>query len=471
METNYDINIGYLQNTIKNEEKLEKNEKFTKKETDKYISKLVEYDFFVKNEIEVSKILNNNTEHNDNDERHCFLTIQKWDFVKLCESNKQILEKVNIQLNSQKKIVLLKYKNVNMIVDEFTNFINSFFFHNLINNTSIFPENPRTSQIFWNFIRIYEDLLDDLSYLNKKGIQFIDFSSKNLCFNKEFYVYFTNFEKCLIKQKFHILDSYIANISNIDNNVTGDNELVDLQHYYSGSANTLQNIAKYVKIENYVDKFIKIMEKIDYYGNKHFDLYFFKQLIKTKNFHDVFKNLDPIIDNYFHELYFMKGFSDKFKKDVFKKWKIQIKINIEKNIRFLNIDVEKISWKMYLFLILERRLDLGWEIFSLNSLFMNITYYMLKIFDIDDKSSVVHRYFKYLFTNMDINSCLFYENNNMNNYNDIINNCLGNYNKFRGSFEISKDFDDATGFYCFSHVTNESHRELYELLLKIVETF
>jgi hypothetical protein len=126
METNYDINIDYLQNTINNEEKLEKIEKFTKKETDKYISKLVEYDFFVKNEIEISKILNNNTENNDNEIGYRFLTIHKWDFVKLCESNKQLLEKVNIQLNSQKKIVLLKYKNGCGIVNDFTNFINSF---------------------------------------------------------------------------------------------------------------------------------------------------------------------------------------------------------------------------------------------------------------------------------------------------------------------------------------------------------
>jgi hypothetical protein len=43
------------------------------------------------------------------------LTIKKYDFVKICESNKQILEKMNIRVDfgksaNNKKFVLLKYK-------------------------------------------------------------------------------------------------------------------------------------------------------------------------------------------------------------------------------------------------------------------------------------------------------------------------------------------------------------------------
>jgi hypothetical protein len=133
----------------------------------------------------------------------------------------------------------------------------------------------------------------------------------------------------------------------------------------------LQTISKYVEIEKYINKFIKIVQSVDYYGNKHFDLYFSKQLIIHKNFHTVFQNLDNIIDDYLNQLYYLKFFSDKFKKDIILKWKIQMKTNIEQNISFLNISTEKISWKLYLFLMLERKTELTWETFSLNSLFIN----------------------------------------------------------------------------------------------------
>lgn len=448
MEDNYGINIDYLQNIIRNEER-------PSKETDKYISKLVEYNFFTQNEIEVSQILNEDMKKQHYHGAYRFLTPQKWDFVKICESNKQILEKINIQMKNHKQFMLLKYKKE---INQKHPFIHSFFYNNHINNTSIFSENPRTSHIFWDLIRINEDLFDDLLYLNEKKIQFLDFSSKNLVFNGEFSVYFTSFEKCLIKEPLHFFNN------GLDNGI--NDEIIELQNYYS-SNNSLQTISKYVEIEKYINKFIKIVQSVDYYGNKHFDLYFSKQLISHKNFHTVFQNLDNIIDDYLNQLYYLQFFSDKFKKDIILKWKIQMKTNIEQNISFLNISTEKISWKLYLFLMLERKTDLTWEIFSLNSLFINITYYMLKIFNIHDKSSVVHRYFKYLFTNMDINAISFCSRNNQID----IKKCMNNYNKFRDTFEKLKDFNDFTGFYCLSHVTIEMQQELYEFLLKNVEYF
>ena len=272
MEANYGINIDYLQNIIRNEE-------VPTEQTDNYTSKLVEYDFFTQNEIEISQILNKYTEQCYHG-AYRFLTAKKWDFVKICESNKQILAKINIQLDSRKKFVLLKYKKEKETLHPF---IHSFFYCNHVNNTSIFPENPRTSHIFWDFIRINEDLFDDLLYLNEKGIHFLDFSAKNLVFNSQFSIYFNNFEKCLINHQFSLLNKFINNNTDIgiDNGI--DSEIIELQNYYS-SNNNLQTIAKHVEIEKYVDKFIKIMDSITYFGNKHFDLYFTKQLIKNKNF-------------------------------------------------------------------------------------------------------------------------------------------------------------------------------------------
>lgn len=337
MEDSYGINIDYLQNIIRNEE-------HPSKETDKYISKLVEYNFFIQNEIEVSQILNEDMKKKYYHGVYRFLTPQKWDFVKICESNKQILEKINIQMETHKQFMLLKYKKD---FDKIEPFIHSFFYNNYINNNSIFPENPKTSHIFWDLIRINEDLFDDLLYLNEKNIQFLDFSSKNLSFNGQFSICFNNFEKCLIKQQFTFLDNML------DNGV--NNEIIEFQDYYSNN-NNLQPIAKYIEIEKYINKFIKIIQNVDYYGNKHFDLYFSKQLINHKNFYDVFQNLDNIIDSYLNQLYFLQFFSDKFKKDILLKWKIQIKTNIEQNISFLNMSTEKVSWKLYLFLMLERKL-------------------------------------------------------------------------------------------------------------------
>jgi hypothetical protein len=439
----YGINIDYLQNTIKSEEKNEKN---ASKKSEKYSSKLVEYNFFIQNELEISKKINEHDVNINYDGSHRFLIIQKHDFIKICEANSQLLEKMNIQLDNHKKLILLKYIKE---IETMKPFIDAFFCHSFINN------NP--SHIFWDLIRINEDLFDDLLYLQQKNIYFLDLSCKNLVFNGEFSIYFTNFEKCFIKKNFNILNNEFN---------TSRNELLELQNYYV-SSNNLQTITKYVEIEKYVDKFIQIMQNVDYFGNKHFDLYFSKQLIKHRNFHIVFQNLDVIIDSYLNELYFLQFFSDKFKKDIKLKWKIQIKTNIEQNMSFLNISTEKVSWKLYLCLLLERKTDLTWEIFSLNSLFINVTYYILKIFDIQDKTSVVHRYFKYLFTNMDINSCSFCNNNNQVN----IKKCMNNYNKFRDTFEKLKDFNDFLGFYCLSHVTTEMQEELYDFLLKNIEYF
>lgn len=440
----FGINIDYLQAVIKSEEKIEKNAK----KLEKYSSKLVEYDFFIQNELEVSKKLN---EHDDNISyhgSHRFLIVQKYDFIKICEANSHLLEKMNIQMDNHKKLILLKYKKE---IETMIPIVEAFFSH------SIFPENARKSHIFWDLIRVNEDLFDDLLYLDQKNIQFLDFSSKNLVFNGDFSIYFTNFEKCFIKKNFNIFNNEFD---------ASRNELLELQNYYA-SNNNLQTITKYVEIEKYVDKFIQIIQNVDYFGNKHFDLYFSKQLIKHKNFHIVFQNLDHIIDSYLNQLYFLQFFSDKFKKDIRIQWKIKIKTNIEQNISFLNISTEKVSWKLYLFLLLERKTDFTWEIFSLNSLFINVTYYMLKIFAIQDKTSVVHRYFKYLFTNMDINSCSFYNNSNQVG----IKKCMKHYNKFRDTFEKLKDFNDFSGFYCLSHVTVEMQEELHDFLLKNVEFF
>ena len=445
----FGINVDSLQKKVKTEEKeIIKNTN----EREKYTSKIVEYTFFVQNEIEVSEKINTLQSEEYPEGAYRFLTIKKYDFVKICESNKEILEKmkIHIELNAhKKKIVLLKYKKdirIGIDNENMSPFIDLFFYHNHINNTSLFNEKPRTSFIFWDFIHGYETLFDDLLYLANKDVLFLDFSSKNLLYNKKYSVFFNNFDKCLIRQHFNVTVS----------DLTQDGDL--------------QQLSKYIEIESYIDKFIKIIENIKYYGNKHFDFYFSKQLVKSRNFHFVYQNLDTIIDDYLNNLYFLKNFSDKFKNDIKIKWKGEIKCKIEENVKYFNIDAKNLNWKLYLLLLLENTNKTLWETFSLNSLFLNITYYMMKIFDIQDKSSVVHRYFKFLFTNMNV-TCSSFNNNNNNNNNISISICRDNYDKYRHSFQYQKDYDNLAFFFCLSHVTIQQQQELYDFLLKHVEVF
>jgi hypothetical protein len=138
----------------------------------KYNTKIVEYTFFVQNELEISKKLNATDLINKYSGSYRFLTIKKHEFVNVCENNKKLI--------NNNKIILLKYKKPyeNMEI-----FIDSFFQHHLNNNNNII-ETSGASCILWNFIHIYENFFDDFLYLSNKNIFYIDFSSKNLLYNK-----------------------------------------------------------------------------------------------------------------------------------------------------------------------------------------------------------------------------------------------------------------------------------------------
>jgi hypothetical protein len=158
------INVDSLQKIVERESKETKEIRQTK-ESEKYTSKIVEYTFFVQNEIEISERLDAKDATdatNKYTSPYHFLTIKKYDFVKICKSNKQILEKMNIEMdltkNAHKKIVLLKYKKDvgnGTDNDKMSPFIDSLLYHNHLNNTSIFSDKPRASFIFWDFITLF----------------------------------------------------------------------------------------------------------------------------------------------------------------------------------------------------------------------------------------------------------------------------------------------------------------------------
>jgi hypothetical protein len=102
---------------------------------------------------------------------------------------------------------------------------------------------------------------------------------------------------------------------------------------------------------------------------------------------------------------------------------------------------------------------------------------MIKIFVIKEKNSVVHRFFKFLFKNMDINCTSFCLDNDYDienrytNKNISIFDCMNGYNEFRKSIEINKDYNCVERFFCLEHVSYENQLELYNYLIKNVDFF
>jgi hypothetical protein len=428
----FGINVDSLQKIKKIEKK-----NCNTNNSEPYNIKIKKYNFFVKNEIEISKQLSSVNLRNVSNIAYRFLTVKKYDFIKICETNKEILENLHISqdLQDNNKIVLLKYKNH----ENMTKFIHTFF-KSYVDNNCIYSEKPRAAYIFWDFIHTYETLCDDFIYLASKNIIFVDFSSKNLLYDNKHYLYFNEFEKCLIHYKFNITEKDLS------------------------EDGYLQQINKYTEINKYVDKFIEIINSIEYYGNKHFDLYFSKQLIENKHFYKTFQNIDTIIENYLDNLCFLKNFSEKFKNDNKTKWKTLLKKKIQENIAFLNIPVENLNWKLYVLMTLESYNDTVWESFSLNSLFLNISYHMIKKFNINDKSSLIHKFLKCIFMNMDV-SCSSFNNNTINSNNNIIL-CRENYDIFFNS--IDKNY-----FNDLYDINYDQQDELYSFLSQnnVIEQF
>jgi hypothetical protein len=386
-------------------------------ENDNYNIKMVEYTFFIQNEIEISKIINSFDATHDGTVGHRFLTVKKWELVNICENDQKII--------NNKKIALLKYKKHDESMDLF---INSFFQNRLHkNNNHGISSIKNASYIFWDLIHNYENFLDDFSYLSNKNIFFIDFSSRKMLYNRDHGIFYRGLDKCFLRTNLSI---------DQNNNKT-------------------------------LHKFIKIMETIHTFENKHFDLFFSKKLIKSKNFYETFKDLDNIIDEYLYNLYFYH-FSDKIKINAIK-LKSQIKSEIEENVRFLNTTVENVNWESYLLNMLINVKKSGWELFSLNSLFIYISYHMIRIFTVNDVSCVLHRFFHFLFQDMDI-SCTKFNNNNDNNNNDNnrfdIIKCRNNYDKFCNSIEYIKDYNNLLVFNDLFHVTIEQQQELYNFLIQ-----
>jgi hypothetical protein len=356
--------------------------------------RLVEYDFFVKNEIEISKLVNEKMRS----QLFPFITIKEYEFIKVGEYNKHnlLIASKSKKLLDNKRHVILKY---NYNTTTYEPFINSIFnFHN--------------DCIFVNLIFIYEEIVENLFFLREKcDIRIVDFSSKNLLYcETKGHIYFQNFEKCL-KNK---------------------------------------DVVTSAKIND----FIKIIENIDFYSNKHFDLFLAKQIVVKKDLFLVFSNSN-IVDEYLDNLFFLKSFPENTRLQ----WKTKImsefqkKREIYKNIVGVECrdETETPNWQSYLRSIVScsDETSWGWSNFSLNCLFLNISIAFIRVFQIQEKDSILHKYIEFL----------------MNNMMRPINN-KGSDN-FRYYFEenYEKDYKKINDMFNFNKLSREKQCQLYDLLL------
>ena len=233
--------------------------------------------------------------------------------------------------------------------------------HNIID--FFINEDNNKLPLIWNLFNFYEYFLKNISFLSENNILITDFSAKNLLYDsKNSCIYLRNFEKCCLKSK--LFENW-----------------------------------------NGVNQFISILETIEYFGNKHFDLYFAKQILIKKDLMIILNNLNIIIEDYINNLYYMRFFPENIKNEIFVKWKKHIKnyLIFEKN-QINSEIIESNNWKSYLYIFLENshiKTNI-WETFSMNSLFLNISISFLKFFDIEQKNSILHQYVQFLFNNLDI---------------------------------------------------------------------
>jgi hypothetical protein len=417
------INVDSLQKIIKFHEKHHEQEYNKYKTNEKLKSKIVEYNFFIQNEIDVCKIINKNILSCNKYSKFRYLTIQDYNMIKICETNKKTLENIiDINLFDNKRYLVLKYKNIDIH--------ENLFIFSLINEEN--------KSLFWNLIHIYEYFLKNILFLSENNIRVLDFSSKNLLYSSDdSCIYMKNFEKCY--KNTNICDFY-------------DN---------------------YDSKESNINEFIKILDKIEYFGNKHFALYFAKQIIIRKDLFLILNNLDTIIDEYINNLYFLKFFSEKVKKELLLKWRQNIKNMpvFDKNNSFI---ISSNDWKLYLCLFLKysHSQTTIWETFSVNSFFLNISISFLKFFEIEDKNSILHKYIQFLLKNLDIET-----------RNDMTIN-IEKYNIFMSYFEkkISYDKNDnnnddnnkINNIYkatIMENISIEKQEALYNYLLNNIEFF
>lgn len=391
------INVDSLQNRINFEEKGRK-----KLEHDQ---KIVEYTFFVQNEINIGEIISKLMLLWQRNSFFRYVTIQDYEFIKICEHNKNTLRNTynngnngnNGKISQNNQYIILNY-NYHVSSYEYEPFIHSIF--NLQNNC-----------IFVNIMIIYEEIVDNFIFLGKNHIRSLDFSSKNLLYCRD--------NSCIY----------------------------------------IQNFEKYLK-DNNSDDFIKIIDNIDNFSNKHFDLFLAKEIIRKKDLFLVFNNLN-IIDDYSNNLGFLKVFPETIRI----KWKQKLISDFQKKREtYKKLCIDQYDWQSYLKYTLVNTSETLWIAFSINSLFLNISITLIQFFQIKEKDSILHKFIEYLMSNLLRN---YEDSNNVN----VMIEMKKKYLHFKNYFEekCRKDYVKINDIFNFKNLSSDKQEKLYHLLSSTID--
>lgn len=390
------INVDSLQKTIYFEEKERKKPDYGKE--------LVEYTFFVENKINIGEIISKLMVLWQRNSFFRYITIEDYEFIKICEHNKNILRHTynndnNSKIAQDKRYIILNYK-YDVTSYKYEPFIYSIF--NLQNNC-----------IFVNIMIIYEEIVNNFIFLGENHIRSLDFSSKNLLYCRD--------NSCIY----------------------------------------IQNFEKYLKDENSND-FIKIIDNIDNFNNKHFDLFLAKEIIRKKDLFLVFNNSN-IIDEYTDNLDFLKVFPENIKL----KWKQKLVSEFQKKREtYKNLCIDPYDWQSYLKNTLVNTSETLWVAFSINSLFMIISIILIQFFQVKEKDSIIHKFIEYLMSNLLRN----YEDNNSVN---VLIEMKQKYFLFKNYFEEKcwKEYSKMNDIFNFKKLASEKQEQLCYLLSNAIEFF
>ena len=235
MTTNIDVTL--INSQIKN-----KNKKYDKNLKNE--SKIVLYDFFSVNEINISKKIKN-IPYNAN----YFDIISDYDFIDISKIDENLIE--NIDLNENKKYIIFHYNN--QIQVDFQDF--------LFNLSNI-------KHFISSLLDSYTNLLDSLIKLNDENICFFELNTHNIVFLNNNTLVLKNFKNSLLISNLN--ESYIKNIiKNIDNYTYKPLEIHVLFYLIINNEETLSLSF----IETICSNYVKNMDILLLFSQKYIETY------------------------------------------------------------------------------------------------------------------------------------------------------------------------------------------------------
>jgi hypothetical protein len=207
-------------------------------------SKILLYDFFSINEINISKKIKN-ISNNVN----CYDTIRDYNFIDISKIDENLIE--NIDLNEDKKYIIIYYNNEKRV--DFQDF--------LFNLSNI-------KHFISSLLDSYTNLLHSLIRLNDENICFFNLNTDNIVFSNNNTLILKNFKNSLLISNLN--ESYIKNIiKNIDNYTYKPLEIHVLFYLIINNEETLSLSF----IETICSNYVKNMDILLLFSQKYIESY------------------------------------------------------------------------------------------------------------------------------------------------------------------------------------------------------